>query len=177
MIPDVQIVSVCLGQTKPYVSRFGSIQCCQKKLKTRIAMNLAFLGIFCMIQKNISYLTYNFQITAIRFCFFPLPRCNYACSPVFPINLLKNIGKFTFLMLASIIVYLMKRISYIILLKSTYSINQWFLILSDRLPLPDFLENRITLFWQFARFMSENIVGNELMNQKSLAKIHFSYSH
>ncbi len=36
----------CLGQTKPYVSRLGSYQCCQKKLKYRIAMNLAFLGIF-----------------------------------------------------------------------------------------------------------------------------------
>ena len=34
------------GQTKPYVSRLGSCQCCTLKLKYRIAMNLAFLGIF-----------------------------------------------------------------------------------------------------------------------------------
>ena len=57
------------------------------------------------------------------------------------------------------------------------ALYQLFLISSDRLPFQDFLENRITLFWQFAIFMSENILGNELINQKSLAKIHSSYSH
>ena len=41
-----------------------------------------FWASFARMQKHFSYLTYNFQFKAIRFCFFPSPRCNYAFVPI-----------------------------------------------------------------------------------------------
>ena len=62
------------GQTKPYVSRLGSCQCCTLKLKCRIAMNLAFFGHLLDVYRKI-FLTSlrTSQNKAIRFCFFPYP--------------------------------------------------------------------------------------------------------
>ena len=69
------------GQTKPYLSRLGSCQCCTLKLKYWIAMNLAHIWTsFGRIQKNISYLTDNFLRQGYKVLFFPLPRCNYGCT-------------------------------------------------------------------------------------------------
>ena len=66
------------GQTKPYVSRLGSCQCCTLKLKCRIAMNLAFLGIFWTYTENLSYITDNFPKQGYKVLFFPYPAATMA---------------------------------------------------------------------------------------------------
>ena len=61
------------GQTKPYVSRLGSYQCCTLKIEISDCNEFGFFGqlLDIDIQKNISYLTDNFRKQGYKVLFFP----------------------------------------------------------------------------------------------------------
>ena len=62
------------GQTKPYVSRLGSCQCCILKIEILDCNEFGFFwATFGHIQKNISYLTDTFPKQGYKVLFFPIP--------------------------------------------------------------------------------------------------------
>ena len=63
-----------LGQTKPYVSRLGSYQCCTLKIEISDCNEFGFFGQLLDVYRKI-FLTslITSQNKAIRFCFFPYP--------------------------------------------------------------------------------------------------------
>ena len=62
------------GQTKPYVSRLGSCQCCTLTVKISACNEFDFFGQFLDVYRKI-FLTplITSQNKAIRFCFSPTP--------------------------------------------------------------------------------------------------------
>ena len=69
------LILLRLGQTKPYVSRLGSCQCCTLKIEISDCNEFGFFGqlLDVYLQKNLSYLTDNFPKQGYKVLFFPYP--------------------------------------------------------------------------------------------------------